>query len=70
MAEVWVLLEILRKRQQIPRHYNDHPLSGKWKGWNDCHTEGDFLVIWRYAEADDGSEEVLLAACGTHAHLF
>ncbi len=69
MAEVWVLLERLRKKEELPASYRSHPLKGDWIGWNDCHTEGDFVLIWRY-ETIDGEEYVVLAACGTHAHLF
>ncbi|WP_459002739.1 type II toxin-antitoxin system YafQ family toxin [Stenotrophomonas sp. PSU_St103] len=69
LAEMWTLLEILRKREQIPAQYRNHALKGEWVGWNDCHTEGDFVVVWKYGVVD-GVDAVILAACGTHAHLF
>lgn len=68
LAELWALLELLRKRAPLPSHYRCHPLSGPWKGWMDCHLEGDFVLIWRYERV--GTEQVVdLAACGTHAYL-
>lgn len=69
LAEMWTLLEILRKREQIPAQYRNHALKGDWMGWNDCHTEGDFVLVWKYGVVQ-GVDAVILGACGTHAHLF
>lgn len=69
LAEMWALLELLRRRDPIPPQYRCHALKGDWIGWNDCHTEGDFVLIWRYDRIKN-EDVVLLAACGTHAYLF
>lgn len=47
-----------------PRH-RDHPLSGNWKGFRDCHIEPDWVLIYK-VEGD----ELLLARTGSHADLF
>lgn len=69
LQELWALLEIIRKREQIPAKYMCHPLKGEWRGWIDCHLGGDFVLIWRYEPVSEGGDVVILAACGTHAYL-
>jgi mRNA interferase YafQ len=71
--EIWKLLEILRSKQPIPHKYRAHKMKGEWKGWWDCHLDGDFVLIWRYetevSEAGEECEFVMLAAVGSHAYL-
>ena len=45
--------------------FKDHPLSGDWISYRDCHVEPDWLLIYKV----DG-EELILARTGTHADLF
>lgn len=32
---------------QLPEKYHDHPLSGKWKGYRECHIRPDWLLIYK-----------------------
>lgn len=47
----------------------DHPLSGDWAGYRECHIGGDFLLIY---ELDNGSKHgtVIFVRSGSHADLF
>lgn len=47
----------------------DHPLQGEWKGSRECHVGGDFLLIYRLADAP-ASELLVFVRAGTHADLF
>ncbi len=47
----------------------DHPLQGEWKGCRECHIGGDFLLIYRLAEAP-ASGLIVFVRAGTHAELF
>lgn len=55
----------------------DHPLSGEWKGFRDCHVEGDWVLIYRLEPVrevarakEEPAEAVIFARTGTHADLF
>jgi mRNA interferase YafQ len=47
----------------------DHPLSGQWQGYRECHVGGDFLLVYKL---DDGGKHglVVFVRTGTHADLF
>jgi mRNA interferase YafQ len=47
----------------------DHPLSGDWAGYRECHIGGDFLLIY---QLDNGSKHgtVIFVRSGSHADLF
>jgi mRNA interferase YafQ len=50
----------------LPPEYLDHPLSGDWDGFRECHIGGDFLLIYEL-KTDD---EIFFTRAGTHAELF
>jgi mRNA interferase YafQ len=49
----------------LPARYQDHPLTGDWKNFRDCHIEPDWILIYKI----DGND-LHLVATGTHADLF
>ena len=58
---------LLRERKPLPEKYEDHPLTGNWSGYRDCHIQPDWLLIYRV------EENVLilsLTRTGTHSDLF
>lgn len=59
------VIDLLILRKPLPRELNDHPLKGKYKGYNDLHIEPDWLLIYK---ADNNN--LWLARTGTHADLF
>ena len=65
MAKLRAVIELLLAAQPLPPKFKDHPLSGDWISYRDCHVEPDWLLIYKV----DG-EELILARTGTHADLF
>ena len=43
----------------------DHALSGNWTGFQECHIQNDWLLIYRI-----DSNDLYLARTGTHNDLF
>ena len=46
--------------------YRDHPLSGKWKSYWECHVKPDLLLIYKKPD----SNALHLARLGSHSELF
>lgn len=51
--------------QAIPRRNVDHPLSGEWRDFRDCHIRPDLILIYR--KPDDQTLE--LVRLGSHSEL-
>jgi len=58
-----VMLKLINREPLEARH-RDHALSGKYKGFRDCHVEPDWLLIYRYE-----GESIIFEITGTHADL-
>jgi mRNA interferase YafQ len=65
MAKMRELLLLLVREEPLPPQYKDHPLSGDWKRFRDCHLEPDWILIYK-VEGDD----LYLVRTGTHSDLF
>lgn len=61
------IIEILRKEEELPEEYDDHKLTGNWKGHRECHIEPDWLLVYKIEK-----EELILVLChtGTHSDIF
>ena len=62
LAEV---IKTLCARRSLPDRCRDHPLGGDWKGWRDCHVEGDWILIYRATDTT-----LVLGRTGTPSDLF
>lgn len=55
--------------QEIPldQRFRDHPLSGNYAGFRECHIAPDWLLIYKVSK-----QQLILTAVrtGTHADLF
>ena len=51
---------------EMPAAMEDHPLSGDWNGYRDCHLKPDLVLI--YKKTDDNV--LRLARLGSHSELF
>ena len=49
----------------LPRRYADHPLTGDWKDFRDCHLRPDLVLIYRKPDA----ESLELVRLGSHSEL-
>jgi mRNA interferase YafQ len=65
MSKIRRAITILINGGMLPQEYKEHPLSGNWKGWFECHIEPNWLMIYDY---DDSS--VAFERTGTHSDLF
>jgi mRNA interferase YafQ len=59
------VVNLLAADAPLPRANADHPLSGEWKDFRDCHLRPDLLLIYRKTN-DNGLELVRL---GSHSEL-
>lgn len=67
MKELETVVTKLANGEQLDEQYQDHPLSGQWKGHRECHINPDWLLIYYH------NNDVLvltLARTGTHSDLF
>jgi len=62
---LWDVVEAIRVGDPLQRRHRDHPLSGEWQGFRDCHVEPDWVLIYQLDE-----EAVYLTRTGTHADLL
>ena len=52
--------------QALPENNRDHPLSGDWVGYRECHVKPDLLLIYRKPDANT----LRLARLGSHSEVF
>jgi mRNA interferase YafQ len=64
MAKLHTIIGILRRRESLPAKNRDHPLTGQWKGFRECHIEPDWLLIY-----ERGPDLIRLVRTGSHAEL-
>ena len=68
--DINLLKEIVTKLangEALDLKQKDHPLSGTWAGYRECHIQPDWLLIYRY---EDDVLVLALARTGTHSDLF
>jgi mRNA interferase YafQ len=61
------VLKILAHGKPLPSKYQDHNLSGNWKGFRECHVQPDALLIYLASVSDN---ILTLVRFGSHAELF
>lgn len=67
MEPLDTVISMLLRQEKLPEKYCDHPLTGDWAGYRDCHIAPDWVLIYRVEQ----STLVLLATrTGTHSDLF
>ena len=61
------VIEDLVKEKNLDPKYRDHALTGKYKGFRECHVLPDWLFIY----AIEKKKLILIASrTGTHSELF
>lgn len=66
--EIFELCNILRSLQnkiKLDEKYCDHALSGKYKGFRDCHVKPDLILIYSVKDND-----LILERLNSHSELF
>lgn len=60
-------IRMISANQPLPEEYCDHPLSGNWKGFRECHVAPDWLLIYK---VEKNILVLTLSRTGTHSDLF
>ena len=61
------VIDTLLKEKKLDVKHRDHPLSGNYLGFRECHVQPDWLLIY----AIDHGQLILTASrTGTHSDLF
>jgi mRNA interferase YafQ len=60
------VLEFLVNDIPLPIKNRDHPLTGPYKGFRDCHIKPDVVLIY----SKPNKNTLWLARIGTHSELF
>lgn len=66
IANLEIVLRLLRETGTLPKEYSPHLLTGNYKGYMECHVENDFLLIW----IDKNEDLIKLIRLGSHSELF
>jgi mRNA interferase YafQ len=59
------VVDLLAADATLPHHNFDHPLSGEWDDFRDCHLKPDLILIYR--KPDGATLE--LVRLGSHSEL-
>ncbi len=65
MDRFWALVGILMTGKQLPESYRDHELRGNYAARRECHTEPDWLLIYRIEE-----RKLIIERTDSHSDLF
>jgi mRNA interferase YafQ len=60
-----VVLSLLIAGKTLPAKYANHPLSGTYNNFWDCHITNDCVLIYRIID-----DELYLTRIGTHSDVF
>jgi mRNA interferase YafQ len=63
--ELTEIVALLAADTALPRRYVDHPLTGEWKDFRDCHIRPDLVLIYRKPDATS----LELVRLGSHSEL-
>jgi len=63
--ELRAVLTLLISDAPLPVKYRDHPPSGEWKDFRDCHVRPDLVLIYR----KPGDDTLELVRLGSHSEL-
>lgn len=65
IVEVGHVIKQLQLGKTLPEKHVDHPLSGNWQSYHDCHIKPDLVLIYKI-----GTTALKLARIGSHSELF
>ncbi|MDX9788944.1 MAG: type II toxin-antitoxin system YafQ family toxin [Desulfobacterales bacterium] len=59
------VVTVLSSDSPLPRNKFDHPLSGEWSDYRDCHIKPDLILIYRKPD----NEHLDLVRLGSHSEI-
>jgi mRNA interferase YafQ len=65
ILEVGNIISQLQRGEALAAKNVDHPLSGNWLGFRDCHIKPDLVLIYRVA-----NNTLQLARIASHSEIF
>ncbi|EKO3629304.1 type II toxin-antitoxin system YafQ family toxin [Vibrio metschnikovii] len=65
IIEVGNIISKLQRGEKLDPKNVDHPLTGGWVGFRDCHVKPDLVLIYRIFDG-----QLQLARIGSHSDLF
>lgn len=65
IIEIGNIISKLQRCETLSPSNVDHPLTGNWLGFRDCHIKPDLLLIYRI-----DNNQLQLARIGSHSDLF
>ncbi|EHU4917337.1 type II toxin-antitoxin system YafQ family toxin [Vibrio vulnificus] len=65
IIEVGNVISKLQRSEKLEPKNVDHPLTGNWVGFRDCHIKPDLVLIYRVF-----NDQLQLARIGSHSDLF
>lgn len=67
LAKLAAIVRQLQIQNSLPAQNKDHPLTGNWRGYQECHIEPDWLLIY---QIDLSRNILVLVRTGSHSDLF
>ncbi len=64
-GDIRTVVALLATDQPLPVKYRDHPLTGEWKDFRDCHVRPDLVLIYQKADPN----VLRLVRLGSHSEL-
>jgi mRNA interferase YafQ len=65
LSKLKAVMRLIVEEKPLGRKHRDHPLTGNWTAYRDCHIEPDWLLIYKIDQ-----NGVLFERTGSHADLF
>lgn len=64
LSKLETVVKVLVAEEPLAEKYRDHPLTGNWVGYRDCHIQPDWLLIYRIVEDEYNlPEPVAMPSC-------
>ena len=67
LSDIKDIISLLMQDIPLAEKNRDHPLSGNWARFRECHIQPDWLLIYRKDEDANGDIFLYLEATGTHS---
>jgi mRNA interferase YafQ len=65
LSKIKKVIRKLVDEERLEVKFKDHKLVGNYKGRRECHIESDWLLIYKFLDA-----EIVFERTGSHSDLF
>ena len=67
LSKMQTVVDLLTEGKSLPERCRNHMLTGEYKGYNECHIEPDWLLIYI---VENDILTLTLTRTGSHSELF